>query len=108
MNRVLLLAAVLGLSSATPAAADVVTTLGGTWSCKAWTAERTARSVNAALYGQWVLGYLSSVANWTDLDPMKGLDTEAVWAWMDNYCRAHPLATVSKAAGAFVEGHPGN
>ena len=110
MSRVLLLATILGLSSATPvAAADTVRIIGaGTASCGDWMAKRTASSVDALQHQQWVLGYLSSVANWTDPDPMKGLDAEAVWAWMDSYCRAHPLATVSKAARAFVEGHPCN
>ena len=100
----LLLAAVPGLSSATPAAAaDNVHLIGaGMSSCEIWTADRTARNVDAVQDEQWVVGYLSGVAIWTpDLNPMKGVNAQAVWAWMDNYCREHPLVAIKDAASAL-------
>ena len=100
-----LLATVLGLSIATPAAAaDAPYLIGMGWSsCGAWTANRTARNVTAAADEQWVVGYLSGVAIWTPgLNPMNGVDADAVWAWMDNYCRAHPLVAIKDATSAFV------
>ena len=106
----LLLAAVPGLSSATPAAAaNNVHLIGaGMSSCEIWTADRTARNVDAVQDEQWVVGYLSGVAIWTpDLNPMKGVNAQAVWAWMDNYCREHPLVAIKDATSAFVEEHPG-
>jgi hypothetical protein len=39
------------------------------------------------------------------LDPLKGVDANGVWAWIDNYCGAHPLnplETVEKAAAEFA------
>ena len=107
---VAVLAAVLGLSSASPAAAtDNVHLIGaGMSSCEIWTADRTARNVDAVQDEQWVVGYLSGVAIWTpDLNPMKGVNAQAVWAWMDNYCREHPLVAIKDATSAFVEEHPG-
>ena len=100
----------LGLSSASPAAAtDNVHLIGaGMSSCEIWTADRTARNVDAVQDEQWVVGYLSGVAIWTpDLNPMKGVNAQAVWAWMDNYCREHPLVAIKDATSAFVEEHPG-
>jgi len=41
------------------------------------------------------------------LDPLKGLDADAVWAWMDNYCLTHPLVTIDAATETFVHEHPG-
>ena len=40
------------------------------------------------------------------LDPLKGLDADAVWAWMDNYCLTHPLVTIDAATETFVHEHP--
>jgi hypothetical protein len=61
----------------------------------------------------WVLGYLSGAAfgTWSGLnpirlDPLKGVDGAAVFAWIDNYCRAHPLDPFEKAVIAFVKEHP--
>ena len=80
----------------------------GMSSCAIWTADRTARTVDALQDEQWVVGYLSGVAIWTpDLNPMKGVNAQAVWAWMDNYCREHPLVAIKDATSAFVEEHPG-
>jgi hypothetical protein len=105
------LAVALGLMVSIAALpADAVRSLGlGSSPCGNWTADRTARGVYAAAEEQWVVGYLSGVAVWAqDLDPLKGLDAPAVWAWMDNYCRAHPLAMIINAVDAFVREHPGH
>jgi hypothetical protein len=123
LSRALLLAAVLGLSSAVPAVADDdrrligddMTLIGLGWgACGTWTARRTARHADPAPYEQWVLGYLSGVAAGSAaldppkrLNPLNGVDAQAVSAWMDNYCRAHPLVTIFYAANAFVREHPG-
>src|SRR5215469_12180966 len=60
-------------------------------SCGGYTAERVSN--RGQQYEFWALGFLSGV-NWlgnSDSDFLKGLDGNAVWAWMDNYCREHPL-----------------
>ena len=52
-------------------------------------------------FEQWLLGFLTGTADLAatpgviepgKLDPLRGVDAEAVWAWVDNYCHAHPLA----------------
>jgi hypothetical protein len=80
----------------------------GTGSCGTWTAERRhPNAVLALMDEQWVVGFLSGVGFYSgNLDPMKGLDAEAAWAWMDNYCKANPLASMADAAGQFVFAHP--
>lgn len=58
---------------------------------------------------QWVLGFLSGVgyaANQDGIDPLNGVDDQGVWAWVDNYCRNHPLNLVVTAAAAFRVAHP--
>jgi hypothetical protein len=54
------------------------------------------------------LGFLSGIAyESTDGEnPMNGLDAEAVWAWIDNYCQAHPLEQIVTAGQQFVFVHP--
>ena len=89
--------------------ADAVRFIGaGTGSCGTWTADRTKNGVAARQDEQWMVGYLSGVGGWTtDLDPLKNVDAKAVWAWMDNYCRAHPMIKIMDAGAAFVREHPG-
>ncbi len=58
---------------------------------------------------QWILGFLSGVGyagNESGLDPLIGVDDEGVWAWVDNYCQAHPLDLLIQAAVAFRMAHP--
>jgi hypothetical protein len=78
----------------------------GVHSCGTWTGERAARDVGEVVDEAWVVGYLSGVATWSDLDPLKGIDGNAVWAWIDNYCRAHPLVRINGAVDAFIKEHP--
>jgi hypothetical protein len=79
----------------------------GDRSCGAWRAARGAGSWG--LMGQWILGFLSGVSytgNWTKLAPLNGTDADGAFAWIDNYCQAHPLGTVVYAAMEFVAAHP--
>lgn len=81
----------------------------GVDSCGTWTADRRSPNSAAALQdGQWVLGFLSGIGyeGRDDVDPLQGLDAQAVWAWTDNYCRAEPLLNISDAAKAFYKAHP--
>src|SRR5271166_2561780 len=103
------LSIVIGLMALTalPAAAETFAGAGIDYSCERWTADRRQDSVAARQDEQWVLGYLSAVADWTDLDPLLGIDGQGVWAWMDNYCQANPPVKITEAASAFVREHPG-
>jgi hypothetical protein len=79
----------------------------GTASCGKWTAVR--HDEHALGHEQWILGFLSGVgwggAEFGD-NPLSGTDADGVLAWIDNYCRAHPLEWLAVAGGAFVHAHP--
>jgi hypothetical protein len=84
----------------------------GTVSCGTWTADRRyPNSVPALQDAQWVLGFLSGIGFLEDADkngeinPLRGVNAEAVWAWIDNYCHGNPLDLVVEAAVAFSRFH---
>ncbi len=76
----------------------------GVASCGTWTADQRApKASNRSIQGeQWVLGFLSSAAMSYDIDPLKDVDADGVWAWFDNYCQANPLTSITQAAVAFL------
>jgi hypothetical protein len=78
----------------------------GVLSCGTWTDARRDRQ--AFGYEQWVLGFLSGIGytGWMNYNPLNGLDANAVLAWIDNFCQAHPLDRISTAASLFVFEHP--
>jgi len=73
--------------------------------CGAWTGARQQNE--AELPEHWLLGYLSGIGSESvsGTDPLKSMDAEAVFAWVDNYCRAHPLDTIERAGGSFARQH---
>lgn len=94
-----LVVALLASLSAGSAAANARTEMGpGLVSCGAWLA-----STSAMRYGRgaWVLGYLSRAAHAYPGDLLAPLDSDAVTAWLDNYCRAHPLEDLAAAASTL-------
>jgi hypothetical protein len=98
----------LAICFARPAAAvDGVQILGAgsKATCGKWLADR--QSGNAFSVGNWALGYLSGAATFSQtLNPLEGLDSDAVLYWIDNYCRSHPLDKLTVALRAFVDEHP--
>jgi hypothetical protein len=74
----------------------------GTDSCGNWTSAR--HDLRASGVEQWFLGFLSGVGfDAVDgTDPLKRLNADAVWTWLDSYCQAHPLDRITKAGAAFV------
>ena len=56
----------------------------------------------------WAKGFISGV-NYIHAETRgnshlgKGLDLESMTLWIDNYCQAHPAATLSDASAALVE-----
>jgi hypothetical protein len=90
--------------------AEAYTVAGlGNASCGTWAAVR--REQRAVGYEQWVLGFLNgigfkSVTASGGGDPLNGLDADAVWAWVDNYCQSHPLEAIWIAAVQLSLDHP--
>jgi hypothetical protein len=79
-------------------------TYGGGDSCGAWTEGREHDSQRSQLMKMWLLGFISG-ANINPERPeiFRDVDPPAIWVWVDNYCRAHPLELVTEAAVALVE-----
>ena len=81
----------------------------GNLTCGRWVADESTEVVhNADL--EWVLGFLSgigySLSGVANNNPLLGLDADAVGIWIGNYCQAHPLQAIDKAAVALDEEHP--
>ena len=83
-----------------------VTTLGaGNSSCGSWLSARASN--NYFSMGNWALGFLSGVGIYsTDLNPLEGVDSDAVSYWLDNYCQARPTDRFVDALNAFIRQHP--
>jgi len=97
--------AALGIVFATPAIAGTFIFSGPADSCGTWTSKR--QQGYAADDAWWLLGFLSGVGYEGPENPLNGVaDGEVVWAWIDNYCSAHPLDALFEAAKAFVREHP--
>jgi hypothetical protein len=95
-----LAAVILLLSMKTAQAAKIVTIHGS--SCGAWTQERRTQSVKYAQMEGWAMGFVSGwVATWGDAhqiaEPLGNLDQAALLEWVNNYCTAHPLESLSNA-----------
>jgi hypothetical protein len=65
---------------------------------------REAKAATEGLYTQWVAGFVSGL-NWdtTDPDILTELDFDGLMAWVDNYCKANPLAKVTTGAVMLVQ-----
>lgn len=76
----------------------------GARSCGVWVADRNnSDKMRASVDFTWLIGYLSglgvggqSIAEYRDF--LKGADNESIALWMDNYCKAHPLESISTGA----------
>jgi hypothetical protein len=80
----------------------------GTDLCDAWKAGRRQPLGSGSLQDERVLGFLSGIGYEGEevIDPLMSLDAQAVWAWVDDYCQAHPLEKIAAAAEAFSYEHP--
>ena len=74
--------------------------------CGNWLQVRSQALPDSAVLQSWVLGYVTSVnANVLTVgqDVAKGDNPEALFTWIDDYCAAHPLDSVARAAGSLVD-----
>ena len=69
----------------------------GARSCGKWMEEKrlanSAREMNkipVLITKSWFLGYLSGRADASGRNFLKGTDSESIFLWLDNYCRANP------------------
>jgi hypothetical protein len=101
-------ALLLVLLSAAPArAASEYMILGaGGRPCGSWLQVRSQALPDSAVLQSWVLGYITSVnANFLTSSPdvTEGANPDALFSWIDNYCAAHPLDTLARAASALLD-----
>ena len=80
----------------------------GAGSCGTWLEDRrTPKSEIAHMDYSGVLGFLADTAyEGAQKNPLNGMDSAGISAWIDNYCRANPTQNISDAAAAFSEAHP--
>jgi hypothetical protein len=77
-------------------------------SCGTWTEARRSGNTTPVDYEQWVAGFLSGANSIIstaapELDTLlqPNIDAQGLYAWIDNYCFAHPLNTIAQAADAL-------
>lgn len=73
-------------------------------SCGTFTSERRLQSATGDKMVVWTLGFLTGL-NFSSLDRdlLVSVDINAVVAWMDNYCREHPLKNLNQAAYGLLD-----
>jgi hypothetical protein len=96
----------IGLISTSASAVEYTVMGHGSLTCEIWTAVRHEQM--ASNPEQWVLGFLTGIGfeSSTGRSPLHGIDGPAIWAWIDAYCRAHPLDHIDTAAASFAAAHP--
>ena len=92
-------------------AASTYTVIGsGTVSCGSWIESRKGSDENRLQRQGWVSGYLSSYNMWTlpdnrgveYRDVSESVDADGIFAWIDNYCGAHPFDKLAHAVEALI------
>jgi hypothetical protein len=97
------LAAVATIGIAGPAYS--LTMIGaGVGSCGRWTDDKSPGNETLRyMDGSWVKGFLAGVGYESGFDLLKGHDSEALNARMDNHCSAHPLDEIADGAEALAK-----
>lgn len=77
----------------------------GAASCGTWLEDRREASFAGLAAESWVQGYLTAF-NVYGPSPTRDItvntDHAGAAAWIDNYCRTHPLADIREAADALI------
>jgi hypothetical protein len=74
----------------------------GTTPCAQWTEARDADANSWFVMGQWILGYVSAVNQFSKETPAQ-VEASAMARQVDAYCRTYPQDDISDAARALVE-----
>ena len=97
----------LSVAAPAQAASNQYVILGaGGRPCGSWLQLRSQALPESAILQSWVLGYVTSVnANLLSVnqDVTAGATPDALFSWIDNYCAAHPLDSLARAAGALMD-----
>lgn len=102
-RRILLLLLPLACLPAPALGADSVdAVVRGAPSCGEWVAQRKKADALALANANWVTGYLSGLGVGSGKNVFAGRDNAAVLAWMDHYCREHPLKDAAAGGQALM------
>ena len=76
----------------------------GARSCGKWSEEKrlagSTKEMNRVpvlITRSWFLGYLSGRADASGKNFLKGTDSDSIFLWLDNYCRANPQSDLDRA-----------
>lgn len=101
--------ALLCFAGAAPAANSRFMVLGvGASSCGVWTADRQGHDVwskaKAFTDEAWVEGFLTGYNNYGSgsNNVSSATDPDGVFAYIDNWCRQHPLRDIATASEALI------
>ncbi len=106
----LILAAIVSLALCGPGLAkddkgNYIIVGAGTLSCGAWLEKREKEDWESRLLLEWVHGYISSHNEYVEgmANVIEGVGIDSLNAWIDDYCRNHPLEDLHIAAEALIE-----
>lgn len=73
-------------------------------SCATWTAERAIPDHHEQGQEGWVMGFISGLNAFgpNNGDIARGAKAEGLLGWVDNYCKANPLDSVTTAGFALA------
>ena len=74
----------------------------GTYSCGEWISDHQRQNADALADDAWVAGYLSAFNVYYDNDPTALNDYGGRTAWMNDYCRSHPLDQIIDATNKLI------
>jgi hypothetical protein len=98
MAAVLLCAASLGSAETAHPPGQYKDYGQGNLSCGRWLTDRRSDQATSLSDISWVLGWLSAAGYYDARGALRDTDANAVDAWVDKYCREHPLNDIQDAA----------
>lgn len=97
MNKIIYKLLMVLLLSSTSINANAIT-IKGVPECGSWiNAKENNKEIRLLAYEGWLSGFLSGVALQANIDALKDTNSESMFLWVDNYCRANPLDDLSTA-----------
>ena len=78
----------------------------GNVSCSSWLENHRSDDVQRSARTAWILGYITAFNQYgskSERDVTEGKSTEEMTAWIDNYCKQHPVDNVYRASAALVD-----
>lgn len=74
----------------------------GAKSCGVWLSGNKQNATGKHSNHIWILGYVSAAGSYKSVGVLKHSDSNALIAWMDNYCSKNPLSYIHDAAHLLV------